>query len=181
MEWERRGPFTLIEGMIVEMMPARDSAGNPNGCNLYFTLEDDDGNTATFLVNRDTYVLDGITLRDGMRAGFWYDTDAPVPLIDPPQYVAIAAAQMGNERMVDVSRYDEDLINAEQTLQIRPDRFTTIETTNGQMYFGNLADHDLMVVYSGSTRSIPAQTTPMQIIVLCDAGEQGCSENLIRS
>ncbi len=174
MDWAQNGPFAVIEGMIVDMNAAREGEGSLNGCNLYFTVEDDDGNTVVFLVTKDTCVIDGVTLKEGMRAGFWYRTDAPIPLIYPPQYYAVVAAQMRGDRMIDVSHYDDSLVNAEQTLQLQLDWSVALRTANHQIFLGSPAGRDLAVVYTTSTRSIPAQTTPTQIVVLCDDGEQGC-------
>lgn len=174
MDWLQNGPFAVIEGMIVDMNAARAGEGSLDGCNLYFTVEDDDGNIAVFLVTKDTCVIDGVTLKEGMRAGFWYRTDAPIPLIYPPQYYAVVAAQMRGDRMINVSHYDDSLVNAEQTLQILLDWSVEMRTANHQIFLGSPAERDLAVVYTTSTRSIPAQTTPTQVVVLCDDGEQGC-------
>ncbi|MBR1771373.1 MAG: hypothetical protein IJ747_05035 [Lachnospiraceae bacterium] len=174
MDWRQNTPFASVEGVIVEIVPGRAADGNIDGCSLFFTVEDDEGNTANFLVHARTYVVDAVMLREGMRAGFWYRTDEPIPLIYPPQYRAVAAAQLGNERTVVVDHFDEALVNTAGTLQLLPNRFTAVRTTNGQIYAGSLADRDLAVVYITSTKSIPAQTTPTQVIVLCDSGEQGC-------
>ena len=38
---------------------------------------------------------------------------------------------------------------------------------NGQLFVGYLAGKTLLVLYTSSTRSIPAQTTPEQIVVFC--------------
>lgn len=174
MDWGQNGPFAMIEGVIVDMSAARGSEGSLDGCTLYFTVEDDDGNTSVFVVTKDTCVIDGVTLKEGMRAGFWYRTDVPIPLIYPPQYYAVVAAEMRGDRMINVSHYDDALINAEQSLQLMLDWSVAMRTVNHQIFLGSPAGRDLAVVYTSSTRSIPAQTTPTQIVVLCDDGEQGC-------
>lgn len=174
MDWVQNSPFTLVEGIIVDMNAARVSGDNLDGCSLYFTVEDDDGNTSVFLVTKDTCVIDGVTLKEGMRAGFWYRTDAPIPLIYPPQYYAVVAARIRIDRNINVSHYDDSLVNAEQSLQLRLDGSVSMRIANQQIFLGSPAGRDLAVVYTTSTRSIPAQTTPIQIVVLCDDGEQGC-------
>jgi hypothetical protein len=50
-------------------------------------------------------------------------------------------------------------------LNISPDNRILLE--NGQLYNRNPANHYLIVVYGATTRSILAQTTPSQIIVMC--------------
>ena len=91
-----------------------------------------------------------------------------MPLIYPPQYNAVAAAQEKNGRMVCVGYFNTSLVNEEQTLQLNLDGSVDVRTTNNQYFQGSPANHRLVVTYDHSTRSIPAQTTPQQIVVLCD-------------
>ena len=55
-----------------------------------------------------------------------------------------------------------------RTLQINMDGRVDVRTTNNQYYQGSPAGHDLVVIYETSTRSMPAQTTPIKLVVLCD-------------
>jgi hypothetical protein len=71
--------------------------------------------------------------------------------------------------MVDVSFYNNMLLNEEQTLQLNLDGSVALRTTNNQYFQGNPANHNLVVIYTSSTRSIPAQTTPRQVVVLCES------------
>ena len=160
--------FASVSGMIVDMMAERTDENRPDSCIMYFTVEDDSGNITNFMVTPDTFVLDFMPLTTGMRATFWYRTDAPAVLIFPPRYTAVAAAQDRNGRMVNVSFYNEALVNQEMSLQIRMDDSTELRTTNNQYFLGNPANHNLMVSYTTSTRSIPAQTTPEKVYVLCE-------------
>lgn len=91
-----------------------------------------------------------------------------MPLIYPPQYNAVAAAPEKNSRMVCVGYFNASLVNEEQTLQLNMDGSVEVRTTNNQYYQGNPANHRLVVTYDHSTRSIPAQTTPQRVVVLCD-------------
>lgn len=168
MDIKQNFSFASIGGVIVEIVPARVGAGNAEGCIFYITVEDDDGNIVSFLVTPDTFVVDWETLAVEQRCTFWYRTDAPVPLIYPPRYTAVVAARMKNGRMVDVSHYNAGLTNEEMTLQLNLDRQVKLRTTNNQVFQGNPANHDLVVLYDSSTRSIPAQTTPQTVYVLCE-------------
>ena len=73
------------------------------------------------------------------------------------------------ERMVNVGYYNTALVNDDQTLQLNMDGTVAVRTTNNQYFQGNPAGHNLVVVYENSTRSIPAQTTPKLVVVLCEA------------
>lgn len=164
----KRSRFGSVTGTIVEMTPGRVGGGRTNGCIIFVTLEDVNGNTVLFLVTPSTYVVDFETLSVGMMCTFWYDADAPMPLIYPPQYNAVAAAQEKNGRMVCVGYFNTSLVNEEQTLQLNLDGSVDVRTTNNQYFQGSPANHRLVVTYDHSTRSIPAQTTPQQVVVLCD-------------
>ncbi len=160
--------FASVSGMIVDVMAERTEAGRSQNCIMYFTVEDDNGNITNFMVTPNTFVLDFQPLTTGMRCTFWYRTDAPAVLIYPPRYTAVAAARDENDRMVNVSFYNEQFVNQEMNLQLRLDDSTELRTTNNQYFLGNPANHNLMVSYTTSTRSIPAQTTPQKVYVLCD-------------
>ena len=164
----RRSRFGQVKGTIVDMVPARIGNRRANGCMIFATVEDMDGNTVNFVLTPSTYVVDFDTLSVGMLCTFWYAADAPMPLIYPPQYNAVAVAQEKNGRMVSVGYFNSSLVNEDDTLQLNLDGTVDVRTTNKQYFQGSPANHNLVVSYGSSTRSIPAQTTPMQIVVLCD-------------
>ncbi len=164
----RRNSFASVTGTIVEMVPTRMGNRRGNPCMIFATIEDNDGNTVNFIISPATYVVDFETLSVGMMCTFWYRTDAPMPLIYPPQYNAAVVAQERNARMIDVSYYNASFVNEGQTLQLNVDGSVAVRTTNNQYYQGSPANHNLVVVYENSTRSIPAQTTPQLIVVLCE-------------
>lgn len=164
----RRNRFGSVTGTIVDMVPTRIGNRRADGCMIFTTVEDTDGNTVNFILTPSTYVVDFDTLSVGMMCTFWYAADAPVPLIYPPQYNAVAAAQEKNGRMVNVGYYNGSLVNEDNTLQLNLDGTVDVRTTNNQYFQGSPANHSLVVVYDSSTRSIPAQTTPKRIVVLCD-------------
>lgn len=160
------GRYAHITGTIVNLDPTR-TGRRVDGCTIFATLEDGDGNTVNFILTPSTYIVDNLTLSVGMLCTFWYRTDVPVPLIYPPQYRAVVGALRRNDRMIDVSFYNNSLVNEEQTLQLNLDGSVELRTANNQYFQANPAEHDLVVVYRTSTRSIPAQTTPEKIVVLC--------------
>lgn len=163
----RRNRFGSVTGTIVDMTPARTGNRRENGCVIFVMTEDVDGNTVNFILMPTTYVVDFETLSVGMMCTFWYDMNAPMPLIYPPQYNAVVVARQKNGRMVNVGHYDSSLVNEDQTLQLKLDGSVDVRTTNNQYFQGSPGNHDLVVTYGSSTRSIPAQTTPFEIVVLC--------------
>lgn len=172
MSYCERCLFASVQGMIVDVVPARAGNGRSESCILYFTVEDDNGNIVNFMVTPFTFVVDWEPLSVGMRGTFWYRTDAPTLLIYPPQYTAVVAAPVRPGRFIDVGYYDTALVNDTHTLQLRLDRSVRLRTINNQYFQGSPANHNLVVSYTTSTRSIPAQTTPQEIVVLCDEARQ---------
>ncbi|MCC5908814.1 MAG: copper amine oxidase N-terminal domain-containing protein, partial [Clostridiaceae bacterium] len=101
----------------------------------------------------------------------YYDANAPMLMIYPPQYsVEVLVVEEEKEKFesIKVDLFDENLISADNTLKINLSDDTKIISKNGEKFEGDLTNRKLAVTYSFSTRSIPAQTTPTQIIVLSE-------------
>ncbi len=157
------GSFT---GKIVEILPHGVNGLNSDGCSMLVTVEAEENNITNFVVNPSAYVVDFVTLEVGMECTFWYSLNAPAVLIYPPQYPAVAVAQVKDDRMVEVAYFDEELVNDKKTLKLNLEEGQTIYTTNNQKYLCGPSGKDLVVEYGFTTRSIPAQTTPMKVVVL---------------
>lgn len=141
---------------------------NPRGdcCQKMLSLLTDNG-TITIILTPDTFVADTIRLRVGMQIVAFYDGNVPVPLIFPPQYRAvIITGRRGNETVM-VSYFDPNLLSDDGNLRLNVGPSTEISTANGQPFRCSPADRTLIVYYTAVTRSIPPQTTPRRIIVLC--------------
>ena len=67
--------------------------------------------------------------------------------------------------MLDV--FQNDMTTADHSLKLNLAWNTPITLLNGQPYNGDLKDKLLLVHYSMTTRSIPPQTTPEQVVVFC--------------
>ena len=136
-------------------------------CNLMVTLITENG-IVNMIVTPDTYVVNNLRLRRGMSVVAFYDADAPAVLIFPPQYRAEIIAQKSQQENVTIQRFDDNLVSFDNTLQLNIGPNTMITTTNGQPFTCDLGNRQLMVFYGNTTRSIPPQTTPRRIIVLCN-------------
>ena len=119
------------------------------------------------MVTPATFVLDYVQLQVGMNAVFYYRADAPAPLIYPPQFSAVVIVPEQESRFVYVGNFDEEQISADGSLQLNMEDDVQVVTTNNQKFLGNITNKDLVVSYTNSTRSIPAQTTPENVVVLC--------------
>lgn len=140
-------------------------------------------NTINYTVNDDTIVLgyangDVKNVKDikkGDKITVYSNAYTPAPLILPPQYSADVIfvednLELDSLRFADVDTYLEDgemLVNAANTLALNIDETTEIVDKEGKKVEAKeLANKDLAVIYSITTRSIPAQTTPHKVVVL---------------
>jgi hypothetical protein len=141
--------------------------GMNEGCTKLFTLENELGEIVNFVVSPSTYVVDHEMIMVGDVVTGYYDGDLPVILIYPPQYQALVMVKENPNQNVKVSYFNQQLLSSDGQLQLNLSPYTQILLTNGQLFSTYPGNRDLIVFYGPSTRSIPAQTTPYRIIVLC--------------
>ena len=137
------------------------------GCYQLFSVDNGRGDLVNFVVEPDTYFVGHQVVSVGDQVTGFYDADAPVPLIFPPQYRAIVMAKNTPTQNVKVDFFNRQLESSDGSLRLNIAPTTQILLENGQLFNRNPANRNLIVVYGATTRSIPAQTTPYQIIVLC--------------
>lgn len=137
------------------------------GCYKLISLQDDNGNSTNFVVSPETYILNNEILLPGDRVTGYYDGNAPVPLIYPPQYRALVMHKVSSFPNIKVSYFNSNLTSSDNQLKLNLSSSTLIVIRNGQIFSQDLANHNLIVIYGATTRSIPAQTTPFKVIVLC--------------
>ena len=152
--------FEPVAGSIINI-----SNGN-SCCSQMITLRTGNG-IVNFHVDAETLVIDNRQLRRGMQVVAFYDSFLPVPLIFPPQYRAQIVAVPGRNEQVVLSYFDQNLLAGDRSLQLNLGDNTEIRTVNGQNFRCNPGGHMLLVFYSATTRSLPPQTTPRKIVVLC--------------
>lgn len=141
--------------------------GGMSGCMQLFTIENERGEIVNFVIEPATYFVHHETIKKGDRITGFYDGDAPAILIYPPQYRAIVIAKESDRYFVKVSFFNAALISDDGQLKLNIGRDTVVRLENAQHFEGNLANRNLIVLYGPTTRSIPAQTTPYEITVLC--------------
>ncbi|SES11372.1 hypothetical protein [Salipaludibacillus aurantiacus] len=137
------------------------------GCFKLMTVEDGTGAIVNFVVAPETYVVDQEIIGVGDRVTGYYDRNAPVPLIFPPQYRALVMVKEIPGVNVKADFFKSQLVSSDGMLQVNLTPYTPILLANGQPFTGNPANRNLIIIYGPSTRSIPAQTVPYRIIVWC--------------
>lgn len=159
--------FSSFSGVITMISNFWSGSEESMGCYKIMTVQSREGNVVNFVIEPTTYFVDHEMMSVGdMIIGF-YDIHAPVPLIFPPQFRAIVMAKLIPGENVKVDYFDEQLVSSDGKLKLNIAPCTRIILENGQQFIGNVENHDLVVVYGPITRSIPAQTTPYKVIILC--------------
>lgn len=157
--------FTGIVTNIEEFGPSVN--GEEIGCTLLFTVRGSRGEIVNFVVTPQTYFVEYETIKRGDRITGFYDVDAPVPLIYPPRYEAWVITKESNDYMIKVDYFNDNLLSRDGNLQLNIGPQTEVLLENAQQFQGSVANRFLIVLYGPTTRSIPAQTTPYQVIVMC--------------
>lgn len=155
------GIVTMIEDFLIDQTAGKD------GCYKLISVEDGNGSLVNFVVEPCTYFVNQEIVTAGDMITGFYDADDPVPLIFPPQFRAIVMAKNTNFANVKVAYFNNELVSSDNTLKLNIAPYTQILLRNGQPFTRNPANQNLIVIYGPTTRSIPAQTTPYKIIVLC--------------
>lgn len=158
--------LTPVIGTIVDM-----NTYDNDCCNQFITLSVEE-QTINIIMDQDTFVVDTMRLMPGMRIAAFYDSTLPVPLIYPPQYNADLITVLRPEEDVALGYFDESLTASDSSLKLNIYPSTIISTLNGQAYLCSPANHYLLVYYAATTRSIPPQTAPIRIVVLCHNAQQ---------
>lgn len=135
--------------------------------NKIYLIEDDNGTTTNFVVYPSIYILNNEILLPGDMVTSYYDDNAPVILIYPPQYRALVMHKTRALPNIKGSYFNSQLISSDNQLKLNISTSTLMFIRNDQLFSNNLTNHNLLVIYEGTTRSIPAQTTPIKIIALC--------------
>ncbi len=135
-------------------------------CTQQMSLLTPDG-PVNFMISANTTIVDNTRLRSGMSVTAFYDGSRPVPLIFPPQYQAELVTALRRNESAALNFFDRRLTAADNSLQLNLSPATEITTLNGQRFNCSPGENFLLVYYSVTTRSIPPQTTPRRVIVLC--------------
>jgi hypothetical protein len=155
------GTVTMISDFMIGLN------GEGEGCYTLISVDNGNGSSVNFVVSPTTYFVDHVMVTVGDRVTGYYDGNAPVPFIFPPQYRALVMVKDNPNQHVKVDYFNEQLVSSDGQLRLNISPNTPILLTNGQEFTRNPANRNLIVIYGPTTRSIPAQTTPYEIIVWC--------------
>ncbi len=161
--------FEKKTGTISNVEESQDKSG------LVLTIRDKE---SLYVVNvtEDTYLFGDVKFKAGMNIESFIDKGLPMTLQYPATYTPVAIRHLADNdeeviTNVDVIAFDKDLVALDKSLALNVDKTTPIENKDGTKFEGELGNKVLLVEYLGTTRSLPAQTTPSKIVVLRDIEE----------
>lgn len=159
--------FRSFSGIVTMIHDFPVGAHEADGCYKLMSVEDNQGMIVNFVIAPTTYFVEQVLVRIGDQITGYYDANVPVPLIYPPQYQAVVIAKDRTNRHIKVDYFNEQFESSDGKLRLNITPRTPLYLENGQKFTGSLANRTLIVCYEATTKSIPAQTTPTQIVIMC--------------
>ena len=91
-----------------------------------------------------------------------------------PQVVVINNKVKGKmDKTTKVDRFNKKLVSRDELLELNISKNTHIVDIRGKkMTAKDLVDRDLLVIYDITTKSIPAQTSPLNVVILGDSNKK---------
>lgn len=116
-----------------------------------------------------TKKLENSAFQKGQKIDAYYDKDKPMIMIYPPQISPELVIVHDDKTFgsVKVGKFDEELRSLDNELKLKVDNETILENTEGEkVERQDLSGKELIVFYTMSTKSIPAQTNPSKIVAI---------------
>lgn len=147
--------FYSFSGTVTAINDFMTSSNDYEGCYKIMSVEDIEGRVVNFIISPTTYFVKQEMVLVGDSITGYYDGDAPVPLIYPPQYRALIVVKNSNVRNVKVDYFDCNLVSSDGKLKLNISNKTEIVLINGQEFSKNPENRNLIVIYGAATRSFP--------------------------
>ncbi|MBE6035365.1 MAG: copper amine oxidase N-terminal domain-containing protein [Clostridiales bacterium] len=139
---------------------------------------DNDNMGMIFYIDEDAFIIDQQSgkrltakdLKSNMRITAILPAKAPMTLSLPPQTSqAVGFIIRSDNGSMDLSLYNDSLVNKNNTLKLNLSENTKIVDAKGSdkvFTAEDIKNNECAVLYTVSTRSIPAQTAPEMVIIL---------------
>lgn len=106
-------------------------------------------------------------IEEGMNIMVVLGANTPMTMSIPPMTSSVVATIINADDNVDFSVYNDELVNAENTLQLNTESDIIVKDVNGEdLTVDDIKNNAAVVAYGVSTKSIPAQTTPALVVVI---------------
>lgn len=158
---EKNSYYGSFKGKVTKISEVKNDKNKSQ-----ITLESSDGLQAIFTVSKDTYRTNNEKIVVGSTATGYYDAKVFRTMIYPAQYEAEVFDVARPNYSIKVDYFDNNLTSADNTLKLKIAKNTELVYMDGSKYSGNPVKTNLIVIYSKATKSLPAQTEPVKVVVL---------------
>ncbi|NLL80682.1 MAG: copper amine oxidase N-terminal domain-containing protein [Tissierellia bacterium] len=137
---------------------------------------------AIILSDKTMEFVDGHELKEGMVVTIFYHKETIMLESYPPMLGVDVVIINDNEEYqgLMVSKFDEDLLNAEGDMVIRPSDETVIVDKEGnKLSVEDLPNRDLIAFFDIVRTSYPGQTSPKKIVVMPEREDQVIEEAIV--
>ncbi|MDM5247786.1 MULTISPECIES: stalk domain-containing protein [unclassified Lysinibacillus] len=165
-----------VEPVFIKVDGTVDNVEKRENATYYTVKEGEDTNV--FVVNGDTLVFDNtgkeVKLQKGDKVTAYTYANKPMLTIYPPQYnPEVIIAETKEMGTVEVDFFNKELVNTDNTLKLNVGKETELFSLSGkEVKAEDLAEQHLLVFYTITTMSIPAQTPPSKVVVLDTIAEE---------
>jgi|GEM_PF-5934113 len=149
-----KSSYEKFSGKIVEV--------TKNGLNRRITVQSNSKEKRTFEINSSTYIDTNVKISKNANVICFYDKSK----VSSSKYTAIAIVNVSKDTAVFLGKFNNNLVDETNVLKLINTNKSNIISKTGKKYTGSLKNKVLLVFYTISTRSIPAQTTPFKIVVI---------------
>jgi len=151
--------FGYQSGTVIEIFDKENTA--------IYCIAKDNEIVANIRIDEYTYISGSATIKTGDIIEVFYDANAPMIMIYPPQITAaVIIVNRPISQSVKVDKFDEAFLSSDGMLKLNISDKTEVILQDGTPYDGSIANRKLVVIYDIASKSIPAQTTPIKIVVL---------------
>lgn len=190
-ELEQLELIAQVNGTIMDIIEITID-NNGNSVNAV-VLETEAGMTYHFVLSENTALIrDNELVRlneiaEGQAITAYYDNTVAIPAIYPARINALALAVSTEENHASVhidaftksEAFDGQLVSADGSLRFEVTEDTVVVDINNETYTGSLENKNLAVIFTASTRSIPAVAMNPKIVVLGDSASANVESNTL--
>ena len=120
----------------------------------------------------DEETMDFISMEDleeGMEVSIYYEKNTIMLMSYPPQLGpdVVLVRSEGKDLNIKIDKFDKELVSDDNFLKLNiNDEVELVDLEGNELEKEDLVNKDLVVFYTASTRSIPAQTTPEKVVAI---------------
>lgn len=155
--------ITQEDGYVSVIIDNENMGMIANVADTVFVIDEKDGSYKT-----------AADLKEGMNVMAVLDNNSPMTMSLPPMTNGVVGFVIDSEESsTDLSVYDSELVNGENSLKLNIGDTVITDIQGSRVLYGaaDLQNKELLVFYTVTTRSIPAQTTPHFVMILSEKEE----------